>query len=399
MTTVKVKFRPSTVEDRPGTIVYFVTHRRAVRQITTDYKVFPHEWDDKQSRPILVPTGERTAVIQTIAQRIRRDINRLDKIINSLNCNKREFATDEIVKLFHETEREASFFEFMEEVILQLERLGKERTAENYTTALNSFKRFRNGNDIMLNEIDSDLMTEYEAYLKSHGVAMNTVSFYNRILRAVYNRAVEKEMTVQRYPFKHVYTGIDKTVKRALPLKIIKRIKELDLPLKSSLDFARDMFLFSFYTRGMSFIDMAYLKKKDLQNGILSYRRRKTGQQLFIKWEKSMQEIIDKYPANENSYLLPIIKTDRNERLQYKNALRLVNNKLKEISVSIGLQSKLTMYVSRHSWASIAKSQNIPLSVISAGMGHDSENTTRIYLASLDNSMIDKANELILGKL
>ena len=399
MTTVKVKFRPSTVEDRPGTIVYFATHRRAVRQITTDYKVFPHEWDDKQSRPILVPTGERTAVIQTIAQRIRRDINRLDKIINSLNCNKREFATDEIVKLFHETEREASFFEFMEEVILQLERLGKERTAENYTTALNSFKRFRNGNDIMLNEIDSDLMKEYEAYLKSHGVAMNTVSFYNRILRAVYNRAVEKEMTVQRYPFKHVYTGIDKTVKRALPLKIIKRIKELDLPLKSSLDFTRDMFLFSFYTRGMSFIDMAYLKKKDLQNGILSYRRRKTGQQLFIKWEKSMQEIIDKYPANENSYLLPIIKTDRNERLQYKNALRLVNNKLKEISVSIGLQSKLTMYVSRHSWASIAKSQNIPLSVISAGMGHDSENTTRIYLASLDNSMIDKANELILGKL
>ncbi|MCB5496118.1 phage integrase SAM-like domain-containing protein, partial [Mediterraneibacter gnavus] len=78
------------------------------------------------------------------------------------------------------------------------------------------------------------LMKEYEAYLKSHGVAMNTVSFYNRILRAVYNRAVEKEMTVQRYPFKHVYTGIDKTVKRAVPLKIIKRIKELDLPLKSS---------------------------------------------------------------------------------------------------------------------------------------------------------------------
>lgn len=246
MTTVKVKFRPSTVEGRPGTIVYFVTHRRVVRQITTGYKVFPHEWDDKRSRPVATPEGERTAVIQAVAQRIRRDMNRLDKIINGLNSGKRAFATDEIVRLFHETEREASFFEFMAEVILQLERLGKERTAENYTTALNSFKRFRNGNDIMLNEIDSDLMTEYEAYLKSHDVAMNTVSFYNRILRAVYNRAVEKEMTVQRYPFKHVYTGIDKTVKRALPLKIIRRIKELDLSLKSSLDFARDMFLFSF---------------------------------------------------------------------------------------------------------------------------------------------------------
>lgn len=399
MTTVKVKFRPSTVEGRPGTIVYFVTNHRVVRQITTSYKVFPHEWDDKQSSLVVTSAGERTAVVQAVAQRIHRNMNRLDKIINELNSGKRAFTTDEIVRLFHETEREVSFFEFMEEVILQLERLGKERTAENYTTALNSFKRFRNGNDITLSEIDSDLMTEYEAYLKSHGVAMNTVSFYNRIFRAVYNRAVEKEMTVQRYPFKHVYTGIDKTVKRALPLKIIRRIKELDLSLKSSLDFARDMFLFSFYTRGMSFIDMAYLKKKDLQNGILSYRRRKTGQQLFIKWEKSMQEIIDKYPANENGYLLPIIKTDRNERLQYRNALRLVNNKLKEISVSIGLQTKLTMYVSRHSWASIAKSQNIPLSVISAGMGHDSENTTQIYLTSLDNSTIDKANDLILKKL
>lgn len=102
MTTVKVKFRPSTVEGRPGTIVYFVTHRRVVRQITTGYKVFPHEWDDKRSRPVATPEGERTAVIQAVAQRIRRDMNRLDKIINGLNSGKRAFATDEIVRLFHE---------------------------------------------------------------------------------------------------------------------------------------------------------------------------------------------------------------------------------------------------------------------------------------------------------
>lgn len=228
---------------------------------------------------------------------------------------------------------------------------------------------------------------------------MNSVSFYNRILRAVYNRAVEKEMTAQRYPFKHVYTGVDKTVKRAVSLAAIRQIKELDLLSKPSLDFARDMFLFSFYTRGMSFIDMAFLKKKNLCGGILSYRRRKTGQQLFIRWEESMQEIVDKYPANENGYLLPIIKSPGRERLQYRNALRLVNNKLKAISEAAGLQTKLTMYVSRHSWASIAKSQNIPLSVISAGMGHDSENTTQIYLAALDNAVIDNANDLILKKL
>ena len=210
---------------------------------------------------------------------------------------------------------------------------------------------------------------------------------------------MEKGLTEQRNPFRHVYTGIDKTVKRAIPLKAIKQIKELDLSMNPSLEFARDMFLFSFYTRGMSFIDMAYLKKKDLQNGILSYRRRKTGQQLFIRWEKCMQEIVDKYQRNGTDYLLHIINKVGNEQRQYRNALRLVNNKLKEIAIIVGLQVNLTMYVSRHSWASIAKNKNVPLSVISEGMGHDSEATTQIYLASLDNSLVDKANEMILKNL
>lgn len=112
-----------------------------------------------------------------------------------------------------------------------------------------------------------------------------------------------------------------------------------------------------------------------------------------------MQEIIDKYPETGTDYLLPIIKTSGNKRQQYRNALRLVNNKLKGISAMTGLQTNLTMYVSRHSWASIAKSKNVPISIISEGMGHDSEATTQIYLASLDSSLIDKANGMILKNL
>ena len=150
----------------------------------------------------------------------------------------------------------------------------------------------------------------------------------------------------------------------------------------------------------MSFIDMAFLKKKDLQNGILTYRRHKTGQQLFIKWEKPMQEIIDKYDTSQTPYLLPIIKDmDTDEWRQYKNASHLVNDKLKKLGERLGLPVPLTSYVARHAWASIAKSKNIPLSIISEAMGHDSENTTRIYLASLDTSVVDKANSLILKSL
>ena len=401
-TTIKVKFRPSTVAGRPGSIIYLVTHRRVVRQITTGYKIYPDEWDEKQSTLIVRGNKEsngRFEYITLVAKRIRQDLERLEVVIYELDSKNFGFTSDDVVASFHGFIKSHSFRCFMEESIDRLKRLNKERTAETYTSALNSFMRFRNGRDALFDEITSDLMIEYEVWLRGNGVKMNTVSFYNRILRAVYNCAVEKELVMQRYPFRHVYTGIDKTVKRAIALEDIKRIKELDLFFKPSLDFARDMFLFSFYTRGMSFVDMAYLKKSDLQNGILTYRRRKTKQTLHIKWERCMQNLVDKYPVTDTEYLLPIIKRQDSERLQYRNALHLVNDKLKTIAELIGLHTNLTMYTSRHSWASIARNQDIPLAVISEGMGHESENTTLIYLASLDNSKVDKANELILEKL
>ena len=292
-----------------------------------------------------------------------------------------------------------SFMHHMLDIVGELKRLDRVRTSETYMSALNSFMRFRQGRDIMLNRFTPEVAIRYEAWLKSENVSMNTVSFYMRILRAAYNRAVEKGLTKQQYPFKSVYTGIGKTVKRAVSLREIRRIKELDLSSRPALDFARDMFLFSFYTRGMSFIDMAYLKKDDLNNGTLSYRRHKTGQVLHVRWEKCMQHIINKYPENMSSYLLPIIHHDEGARRQYQNAMRLVNNKLKHVAVLAGMPARLTMYVSRHSWASIAYAKHIPLSVISGGMGHGNEATTQIYLASLDTSAIDNANELILRGL
>ena len=290
---------------------------------------------------------------------------------------------------------------FMQENIDRMHRLGKVRPGETYTCTLNSFMRFRQGKDVLWKDFDADLTASYEAYLKSTGVSMNTISFYNRILRAVYNRAVEKGFTKQVFPFKNVYTGVEKTIRRGLPIKTIRNIRNLDLSHCPSLDYARDMFLFSFYTRGMSFVDMAYLKKNDLKNGILTYRRKKTGQRLCIRWERDMQDILEKYHISQESpYLLPIIhKIGKEERKQYNNALHLVNKKLKFIGSILQLSIPLTMYVARHSWATVAKSKNIPLSVISEGMGHDSENTTLIYLASLNTEIIDKANKLILDLL
>ena len=113
-----------------------------------------------------------------------------------------------------------------------------------------------------------------------------------------------------------------------------------------------------------------------------------------------MQEIINKYDTQGSPYLLPIIRDmEVDGRKQYKKTAHLVNLKLKRLGMQLGLSIPLTTYVARHAWASIAKSKNISLSVISEAMGHDTENTTRIYLASLDASLVDKANSLILKSL
>lgn len=293
-----------------------------------------------------------------------------------------------------------SFITFMKEVIHSLHQAGKYRLSETYTTSLNCFMRFCNGNDVSFAEMNEALMISYESYLQSLGVTPNTSSFYMRNLRAVYNRAVDRNLVMQRYPFKNVYTGVAKTSKRAVSLEMIRLLKNMRLSGFHTLDFARDMFLFSFYLRGMSFVDMAYLKKKDLNNGLLSYRRRKTGQTLFIGWEPCMQEIVNKYSILDSVYLLPIIKyTGVEERKQYLNASHTINRSLKIIGKRLDISIPLTMYVARHTWASVARSKHIPLSVISESMGHDSEKTTRIYLASLDNEVVNNANKLILASL
>lgn len=267
MASIKVKFRPSTNENKEGTIYYQIIQNRVIRQLKTDYRLFTYEWNEEENA-INTTNSSRLNYLQSIEERIDWDIKRLQSIINHLENKRVKYNADDIISTFQKQANEQSLLNFMQGVIAQLQQMGRQRTSETYRCTLKSFMQFREGKDVLLEDIDSDLMMMYEAYLRGKGLTKNSTSFYMRILRAVYNRAVEKDLTTNRNPFKHVYTGIDKTIKRAIPLKAIKQIKNLDLSLQPSLDFARDMFLFSFYTRGMSFIDMAYLKKKDLSNGI-----------------------------------------------------------------------------------------------------------------------------------
>lgn len=396
MTSIKVKFRQSTSEGREGKIYFQIIHDRIVRQWYSDYKIFSNEWDSKKSAIVISCDTERRAYLQSVRERIKWDKERFNRIITEFS-SKDCYTADEIVDEFVARQNQQSFFNFMENVIIRLKELGKLRTSQTYTSALNSFRGFKNDEDVVFDGFDSDLMESYQAHLNKKGLIPNSISFHMRILRAVYNRAIEKGITEDKRPFRHVYTGVDKTTKRAIDIKTLKKIKEEDLSMKPNAAYARDIFLLSFYFRGMSFVDMAYLKKSDLSNGQIIYRRRKTGQQLVVKWTKQMQEILDRYPKNETEYLLPIItSTSGTPYCQYRSKQYQINKGLKAVAESIGLKMSLTLYCSRHSWASIAKSKGIPVGVISDGLGHDSELTTQIYLSTLDTSAVDKANDLIM---
>lgn len=291
----------------------------------------------------------------------------------------------------------------MNHLIALLTKNGQYRTMLHYKATLNSFKRFRSNRDITFKEMDAEEMKSYEAYLKNVAkVCSNTSSFYLRILRATYNKAVAKGLAPQRKLFGNVYTGIAKTHKRAIPTEAVSKIKRLGCSKKPCCltpkeEIARDAFIASFYLRGISFIDLAHLRKSDLKDGYLHYTRRKTGQRFSIRWEKEMQDIVDKYQAQTGSspYLFPFLVANE----KYHNAEARITYHLKKLGAKVGIKGKLTLYVARHSWATAARDHQVPISVISEALGHHSETTTQIYLRSIQSSEVDDANAKILAAI
>lgn len=401
MLSVKLKFRPSTIDGKEGSLYYRLIYKRTVRQVGVPFKIFEYEWNKGHECITNNDSVNRKCYLESVIWYVKSDLERFQRIYDNYIETNTAFTLDDIVESFSVTSSGLTLFIYTEQIISHYIRKGQYRTGETYSATLNSFRRYRGNVDLPLKDINSNIIEGYERYLLKNNLSPNTVSFYLKRLRAVYNRAVDDDLMVDKRPFKRISTTEEKTAKRAISLKAIKKLKSLDLSDCPSKAFARDMFLFSFYTRGMSFVDIAYLQKKNLKNDELCYRRKKTNQLLIIHWENCMQDILNRYEgASQSPYLFSIInESNKDSRKQYLNALYKINRYLKLIGYEIGLNQPLTMYCARHSWASIARDEGVPLSVISEGMGHDSEKTTQIYLASLKTEVIDKANRKILKLL
>ena len=402
MASFKLKFRPSAAKDKEGTLYFQVIHHRSTRTVYTDYHIRPDEWNEKTSSVRVAGTPERRAELQMMVSKVRWNCKQITSLITEKEQAMVEYTADDIVSAFRLLPPCQTWFSFIHGMTAKKLRVGRTGTAKTYHDALASFSCFRNGEDITIDALDAETMNLYEAWLKGRGVKRNSSSCYLRTLRTLYRKAVEAGLTTDKNIFRHVFTGFAKTAKRAIPLSSLRAIRLLRLPEDSVVAFARDLFMLSVYLQGISFVDLAYLKKDDIRNGQLHYSRKKTGQELTVGWEPAMQDIVDSYAhlTKDSPYLLPIItKTDGTERRQYERMEHKVNYYLKKIGTMVGLQAPLTTYTGRHTWASTMRDMGTSLSVISKGLGHESLKTTQIYLSSIDMEGVVKANRKMIGKI
>lgn len=396
MATIKVKLRSSSVVGRAGTIFYQVTHCRTTQHITTNIRLQPNEWDALRES-VALGVADR-GIIQN---RINSDTALLKRIVKDLENGGGNYSVGDVIKRYKSPECHISVLDFMQNQIRLLRNANRFGTALNYEKTMKNFAEFLGGVNLPFSAMTEQLIADYNAFLVQRGMVRNSISFYMRIMRAVYNKAVRQKLVEQSYPFTEVYTGIDRTRKRAVSESVISQLYKLKLTEETPLALARDIFIFSYCTRGMAFVDIAYLKKENVQNGVICYARRKTGQLLSVRIEPSIQRIIDRYSSVLSPYVFPIL-TSSETKLSYKEYQVAINNHnrmLKKLSKMLSGGCKLTSYTSRHSWATVARNHNIPISIISAGMGHASEQTTQIYLTMLENSVIDDANQGLIMSL
>ena len=380
-------------------LVFQVIHSRRKKLLYTGFRLKEEVFNEAEEKIVDGTDATLTATdITKMNRELRKMKNMIHTRIRQLERTTEPFTVEDVLAQFTRANVRQQFYilRYIDTQIERKKKLKKEGTAAAYKSTRSSLAKFLDGSDIRMLEIDLRFIRRYEDFLYNNGVAENTVSYYLRNLRTLYNQAVVDGYHPHgEYPFVKAQTRPAKTVKRALSREDLQALANLKLEDAPELKFARDLYLFSFYAQGMAFVDIVLLKKSDIYNGVLTYSRHKSKQFIRIAVTPQMQELMDKYET-EGKYVFPIIRDNSSsEYTQYRLALGRINRHLKRIAAMIDVKIPLTTYTARHTWATLARDCGAPVSVISAGLGHTSEEMTRIYLKEFDVSQLDKVNSIV----
>jgi integrase len=391
-------YKSKTLKDKSHPVLIRFSQLKQRKYISTGLSSTNDDWDFKANRFKTNNSPKQKLHFKNNNLIDKLVIQARSLIVDNFDFN-RIYSIESMLEKLIKKNKPVSVFTFTESFIARLEKAGKNGNALAYKNTFGVFKSYRNEKDLSFDDLTYKVLINFEEDLQGRGRKINAISFHMRTLRSLYNKAIKEGIAQQElYPFKDYRVKREKTSKRAIIKGNISAIKDLDLSDELDLDKARDYFLFSFYTRGMAFVDIAFLKVNNIYNDRLTYTRNKTNQKFSIKLTPQITEIISKYNdlSIKDGYLFPIIIDPKGDiYTQYRNGMRLTNKKLNKLGEKIGLDIPLTTYVSRHSWATIAKREGVPTAVISEGLGHETERTTQIYLDSFENQVLDDANDLI----
>lgn len=275
--------------------------------------------------------------------------------------------------------------------ISRLRREGRYSTAHVYKNALYSFTKFCGTFSVSFKQITRERLRCYGQYLYDCGLKPNTVSTYMRMLRSIYNKGIEAGSApyIPRL-FHDVYTGVDIRQKKALPVSELHKLLYND-PKSERLRHTQAIAVLMFQFCGMSFADLAHLEKSALDKNIIRYNRIKTKTPMSVEVldtaKEKMNQLINRHPCHPDcpDYLFDILHGDKSRKdertyREYQSALRRFNNSLKGLARALHLDSSVTSYTLRHSWATTAKYRGVPIEMISESLGHKSIKTTQIYL-------------------
>lgn len=401
MATVKAVLNKDREKKCGGySLVIQVIHKRAKRVVYSPYVLHEEEFDVQHQRAIRVfgssLSYKQIKDINTYIVRRKREI---EAVIEMVSLHNKNFVVQDILGSYRHNQKHKYLTTYIEHLIEQKERLGKMGMARAFRSTLRSLRKFMVNRELLFSDIDHRFVKEYEAFLEGGGAKQNTVSFYLRNFRIIYNLAYDNGVESEGYnAFHRIRIAQCQTSKRALSRDIINRIAKVDLSHDLTLDRARDLFLFSFYARGMPFVDVIYLKNRDIEDGTIRYKRQKTGKEMTVAITVPLRRIISKYPAGEE-FVLPFINESDHKTLyeKYHATYTKFHRYLKRLQKYLEIPTPLTMHVARHSWATIAKEQGASVTQISEGLGHSCEKTTTIYLKEFDNSIINKMNEQVVA--
>ena len=400
ITSVKLMLNKSRILNNGSyPLVFQVIHNRRKKLLYTGYRMKEEVFDESEGK-IMNGVGSTFTATEVVKmnRELRKMRNRIDTRIRQLERTREEFTVEDILaqSAFGTGKPQFYLLRYINAQIERKQELKKVGMAAAYKSTRSSLAKFISRPDVRMSEVDSAFVRRYEDFLYSNGSSGNTVSYYLRNLRSLYNQAVADGYHPRgEYPFAKAQTRPAKTVKRALSRTDMQNLADLNLENEPELEFTRDLYLFSFYAQGMAFVDIVLLKEADICNGVLTYSRHKSKQLIRIAVTPQMQGLIDKYKT-ENEYLFPIISGEyASGYQQYRLALGRINRHLKKIAVVADIKVPLTTYTARHTWATLARDYGAPISVISAGLGHTSEEMTRVYLKDFDVSMLNQVNSIV----